>query len=124
MSATTEYKDQKIGCQFFASIAVAKGIKITVPPESDLFRPNPLYGVCQNSHEWIKYTAKVREHNAAKAQAQQALEDAKLLDAFWKGAKEVNDYYSMTWAGDMNSGDYTSPPLIPALKGLYEKQKI
>ena len=118
MAAVSEYTSQKLGCQFFASIAAAKGIKVTVPPESDLLRPNPLYGVCQNSHEWIKYTSKIKEFNAAKADADQRAKNAEIEAHAWTLAQETIDWYSMTWAGDMNSGDYTSPPLIPAFEEL------
>jgi len=120
MAANTEYEGQKLGCQYFATLAVAQGIKVTVPPESDLLRPNPLYGVCQNSHEWIKYTSKVKEYNQAKAEADQRARQAEIEAHAWTLAKESLDYYGMTWAGDMSSHDYTTPPKVPAL----EKQKI
>jgi len=123
MAAQTEYQAQKMGCQFFCSLAVAKGIKVSVPPESDLLRPNPLYGVCQNSHEWIKYTSKVKEFNASKADADQRAKNAEIEAHAWTLAKEVIDWYAMTWAGDMNSGDYTSPPLIPAFQELAKKTR-
>jgi hypothetical protein len=118
MAAATEYKDQKLGCQYFSTLAVAKGIKVTVPPESDLFRPNPLYGVCQSSHEWIKYTSKVKEFNSAKADADRRAKQAEIEAHAWTLAKEALDYYGQTWAGDMNSGDYTTPPKVPALVEL------
>ena len=121
MAHSSEYKDQKLGCQYFATLAVAQGIKVSVPPESDLFRPNPLYGVCQNSHEWIKYTAKLIEFNEKLAEARAEVKSATIESGAWQLALESLDWYGKTWAGDMTSKDYTSPPPMPGLKDLYER---
>jgi len=116
MASQSEYEAQKLGCQFFATIAVAKGIKVTAPPESIVLRPNPLYGMCESTQEWIKYTAMLGEYTERNASARVRSKDAEIQAAQWQLAIEAHAYYGMTWAGDMSSGDYTSPPLVPALK--------
>ncbi len=115
MGATTEYFDQKLGCQYFATLAKARGIDVYVPPESDLLRPNPLYGVCQNSHAWIKDTTKLKEYNAKQSEAEENLERWKQETIFWKGAQDDLDYHMKTWTGGMEMNEYTSPPEVPAL---------
>ena len=36
MSAHEEYGLQRPGCQYFITLAMQRGIKVTIPPESDL----------------------------------------------------------------------------------------
>src|SRR5690242_2935175 len=46
MAANDElYSGQRSGCQFFATLAASMGIRIYVPPESDLMVPGALYGI-------------------------------------------------------------------------------
>lgn len=120
MGSNSEYHDQKLGCQYFATLAKARGIDVYVPPESDLFRPNPLYGVCQNSHVWIKSTTKIKEYNTKLVEAEENLERWKQETVFWKAAQDDLDYHMKTYMGGMEIPEYTSPPEVPAL----EKQKI
>lgn len=116
MASTEEYTDQKLGCQYFATLAIAQGIKVSTPLESDLFRPNPLYGVCQSSHAWIKQTEKVKEYNGQIANIEELLRiNEKNLD-FARGAKADLDYHMKVYYGSMENTDYTSPPMVPALK--------
>lgn len=43
MAHGTEYAAQKPGCRFFIQVARLAGIKITVPPESEILTPGRLY---------------------------------------------------------------------------------
>ena len=63
MAASTEYFDQRMGLQFFATVAMKKGIRVTVPPQSDLLRPLPLYGLREYNHAWIKQTTREKDLN-------------------------------------------------------------
>jgi len=49
MAASTEYYDQKMGCQFFAQIAKKKGIKVSVPLRA-ICSAHLLYMVSGNTH--------------------------------------------------------------------------
>lgn len=112
MAAASEYKDQRLGCQFFALIAKAHGIEVGVPPESDLFRPAPLYGVSEISHARIKITARRRELEARVANALAAQQQAKDETLFLRGALEDMEWNEMDWMGNVDgpSSRFLEPP--------------
>lgn len=60
MAAGEEYGYQRPGCQFFVLEALRRGIAVYIPPESDLMRPMPIYGISEWDHNYIKLTAKAR----------------------------------------------------------------
>jgi hypothetical protein len=97
MSAREEYLRQKPGCWFFGLEIIRRGIGLIYPPESDLFCPEPVYGLCEWDHDYIKATARMREINARKQQTQaqlQTLNNQLLADV---GATDDMDYYIKTW---------------------------
>ncbi len=116
MAATTEYHDQRMGCQYMAMIAQHLGIEVGVPPESDLFRPAPLYGICEHTHLWIKETARARELAGRKQQAMQQLEQARHEIAFLDGALDDQDWHLHSGLGADDSmhmdGTTITVPLI------------
>ena len=98
MAATDEYALQKPGCIRFIEIAKARGIKITVPNESDLLRPTPLYGFSEASPMMTKLLARKAElqrrldHNLSQT-------DAMVREGmFLKGALDDLEYVLGTWA--------------------------
>ena len=111
MAANEEYGYQRAGCQYFITLAATLGIKIYVPPESDLLRPMPLYGIDESSWWMIKLTARQRELtqrlNHAKMQMEQAARDV----AFLTGALDDMDYHLKTWGGDRD-GVGISPSIL------------
>ena len=118
MAAATEYKDQRLGCQYFAIIAKAHGIEVGVPPESDLFRPAPLYGVSEVSHARIKFMARRRELEARVNAALQAQQQAKDETLFLRGALEDLDWAEMDWLGNVDgpSSRFLEPPIVAAMQ--------
>lgn len=118
-----EYGYQRAGCQYFALLAKAKGIEVGVPPESDLLRPSPLYGVCETSHQWIKVLARKRELQERIAAATQRRDAAYNEILCLSGAVEGLDWQANTWAGNTDTLDrkYTEPTFIPALVNLTDK---
>ena len=113
MAATSEYHDQRMGCQYFASLAQSMGIEVGVPPESDLLRPPPLYGVCENSHAWIKQTIRAREMSGRIRDAQKILQEKQQEIQFLQGAMDDQDWQLHSWFGavDMLGSDFVSPPV-------------
>lgn len=105
MAATEEYGYQRAGCQFFIIEALRRGIGVYVPPESDLLRPMPVYGICEWDHQYIKMTARAREFNQRKAQHEQQLAEATANLRFMQGAVDDLNYTVNTW---------TSPYGLPA----------
>lgn len=117
MAAASEYKDQRLGCQFFAVIARAKGIEVGVPPESDLLRPAPLYGVSEVSHARIKAQARRRELEARVVTALATQQSAKDETVFLRGALEDLEWVEMEWFGNVDgpSSHFVEPPMALAL---------
>lgn len=97
MGATEEYSYQRPGCQFFVLEAMRRGIAVYLPPESDIMRPMPVYGISEWDHNYIKLTARSRELSGKGQRAQAALEQAKtdLLTA-QGGMGELNCFVN-TW---------------------------
>lgn len=100
MTASEEYGYQRAGCQHFLTLAQTLGIKITVPPESDLLRPMPIYGFCEGEWWHIKLTQRQRELTGRLHGARQAVADATRQVAFLEGAMDDMNYHLLTWGGD------------------------
>lgn len=97
---TEEYGYQRAGCQHFLELAANLGIQIVVPPESDLLRPMPVYGICESSHWMIKNTARKRELEGRLAQANAQLAMARDSVNFLNGALDDLNYQMLTWGED------------------------
>jgi hypothetical protein len=97
MAANEEYQFQKPGCLHFITIALQRGIKVTVPPESDLLQPQPLYGVSEWSPMMVKLTARKKELDARVAAAQQRAAQAQQEIVFVNGALDDLNYVMNTW---------------------------
>lgn len=118
MAAASEYKDQRLGCQYFAIIAKAHGIEVGVPPESDLFRPSPLYGVSEVSHARIKMLARRRELEARVQSALATQQNAKDETLYLRGALEDLEWAEMDWMGNVDSPSsrFLEPPMVKAMQ--------
>jgi hypothetical protein len=97
MAAHEEYGYQRAGCQHFIWLAKERGIKVTVPPESDLLRPPPLYALSECSPMHIKLLARKRELDARLSASNAAHESNVRENMFLKGALENLDYILKTW---------------------------
>jgi hypothetical protein len=100
MAATEEYGYQRAGCQFFAQIAHQLGIGLSVPPESDLMRPAPLYGISETKHISIKLLERRRELAGRLGQAESQLAQLNNAVAHYRGAIDDLDYMINTWTGE------------------------
>ena len=100
MAAQDEYGYQRAGCQYFIQIADALGINVVVPPESDLLRPMPLYGISESSHWMIKMTARKRELENRLNGCRQAMANASREEQFLLGALDDMNYQMLTWCED------------------------
>ena len=116
MAATTEYKDQRLGCQFFAMMAASQGIEVGVPPESDLLRPAPLYGICEHSHVWIKETVRAREIASRLREAKQLKAAKETEIAFLEGVLDDQDWRLQSFTGNFDTNHcYTVQPIVPEI---------
>lgn len=104
MAAQDEYGHQKPGCHFFMLEAEKRGIKVTVPPQSDLGRPIPLYGVGEAHPMRVKLDARRKELLTRLASIDQRMQqhDAEYRAAreerlFVQGALDAQQYFEQTW---------------------------
>lgn len=100
MAATEEYGYQRAGCQHFLAEANRLGIKVVVPPESDILRPMPPYGLFESTHFMIKNTARLNELQSREAQTQAQIENLTHSLHFMKGAIDNQKYHMQTWGDD------------------------
>ena len=119
MSATEEYSQQRPGCHYFITLAKHLGIKVTIPPESDLLMPPMLYGVGEWDPMMVKLTARRKELETRLAGAQNAVNMGTQEMMFLKGALDDLIYMQNTWL-------QREPPQIakPALPVNAEGQAI
>lgn len=124
MAANEEYGYQRAGCQHFLLMAAELGIQIQVPPESDLLRPMPLYGICESSHWMVKNTQRRRELEGRLAGAQQQAQAFAAQAEFLKGALDDTNYHMLTWGEDREGTGPTPTIMIqsPRLRGLMAEQ--
>lgn len=97
MAAHDEYAYQRPGCQFFVLEAMRRGIGVYLPPESDLMRPMPVYGISEWDHNYIKLTSRARELSGAAQHAQTALNEAQEKIRGISGEQYALSYFVSTW---------------------------
>lgn len=97
MSAHEEYGLQRPGCQYFITLATQRGIKVNIPPESDLLQPALFYGVTENNPMMVKLTARMQELKNRHAAAMQRELQASQEKQFLAGAIDDMDYMIKTW---------------------------
>lgn len=97
MSAGEEYAYQRPGCHHFLMLAKERGIKVTVPEQSDLMAPAIRYGYVMGSPMWKKLQARRGELDGRIAAAEKRYEDARNEWHFLKGARDDLEYMLNTW---------------------------
>lgn len=117
MTASEEYGYQRAGCQHFLTLATTLGIKVTVPPESDLLRPMPIYGFCEGEWWHIKLTSRQRELQNRLNMSRQDVANATRNVAFLEGALDDLNYQLLTWGGDRD-GAATDPRIYAQSPGI------
>lgn len=97
MSATEEWEYQRPGCHFFILEALRRGITVFIPPESDILRPLPIYGVSEWDVNYIKATARAKELGARiQAHATEAQRNEAQRN-YLQGASDNLQYFVKTW---------------------------
>ena len=117
MAATEEWGYQRAGCQHFALLAADLGIQIIVPPESDLLRPSPRYGIDESEHWMIKLTARKGELTSRLDRARQQVAGFTREVSFLEGALDDMDYMMKTWVGE-REGRGTAHEIMARSPGL------
>lgn len=97
MAATEEYERQKPACQFFIWEAMKRGIFIDIPPESDLYYPQQMYGYSEENPHRIKTDERRKELVARLQQSERESQAARDTYMFIKGALDDNTYHQNTY---------------------------
>ena len=97
MAATEEYFAQRPACQYFITVAQGLGITVIVPPESDLLRPYPLYGLLESEPWHIKGLARQRELESRLNNNRATQQQLKMEEGFIMGAIDNHKYHMDTW---------------------------
>ena len=97
MAASEEYGYQRPGCQFFVLEAMRRGIAVYLPPESDLMRPMPVYGMSEWDHNYCKLTQRSREINAKTQEAQRLIAEQTQIMHVAQGEMNALSSFVNTW---------------------------
>ena len=101
MAATEEWGYQRPGCQHFVGLAMAAGINIVLPPESDLMRPPTMYGIGEANPRHIKWIAKKAEIEARKAQLTAQHDEIVKQSMAANGALAEVEYLLSSWCDEI-----------------------
>jgi hypothetical protein len=97
MSAHEEYGYQRAGCHRFFEHCLQRGIKVTVPPESDIMHHAPLYGLKEQSPIWWKHRTREKELKQRVAEAQAIIAQKENEVKVLSGAMDDMTYISNTY---------------------------
>jgi hypothetical protein len=100
-------------------------IKITIPPESDIWVPPPLYGFCEATPMQIKLQKRREELADRMRMAQNNLDVSQRELLFLQGAADNNDYQLATWCIDDKAKEmsfatptWATVPLDPVIEEM------
>lgn len=100
MSHQSEWEFQRSGCHYFIETARKRGIKVTLPLESDLQRPPALYGFQEHDHFYRKMRSRRHELISKVVETEQRLQACRDEWMYYKGALEDVEYQIRTWVHD------------------------
>lgn len=99
MAQGTEYSNQRPSCEYYIGWAKAKGVRLYIPPASDLLKYSYLYGWEQQRHDALQTKTVARKAELANRRAALAQQVAQaqahihMLD----GALENTEYFLGVW---------------------------
>jgi hypothetical protein len=115
MAAAEEWAKQRPVLQQFIVDAISRGIKITLPPESDLLQPGPLYGIDESTPMAIKQLARLKELSGRLGVAQQNAVNCQREIDFLRGAIDQVNYTIETWTSTALQDTAIKPVDRPAM---------
>lgn len=98
MTASDEYAFQRPGCQYFIQKCHDLGIKIIVPPHSDIAQPAPLYGYKEADRFYRKMFIRREELLARLSEQEATMKQAVRNKLQLEGALEDLQYTIESWA--------------------------
>jgi hypothetical protein len=122
MASNEEYILQRPGGHYFMMLARNRGVKVTVPPESDLAQHPPLYGYEDTTPMGRKLAARSLELDNRVNQAQAQINQLQAQIHYLNGAREDIKYMRQIWGGwgvtPWLKGD--APNITPPVTGKKE----
>lgn len=103
MSANEEYARQRPGCWYFGLQTLERGIGLYYPPESDLMIPEPVYGLSEWDHSYIKATVRMKELTARLQRSQAQMGEAQREMDRMVGAIDAENYRIKYWMNERNA---------------------
>jgi hypothetical protein len=107
MASRDEYILQRPGGHYFIQRAKEAGVKIHIPPESDLAQPPPLYGYSDSTTMGRKVATRELEIRQRIAGLEQQGMQINQQLAYMKGALEDIDYFRQIWSSAQEHGNYS-----------------
>jgi len=93
MAQASEYGEQRPSCEFMVGVAIGRGVKVTVPGESDLMKTRKLYGYeTHNSEMYVKIRTRDLElqHRMQAAQGELS-ESSNICERFYGAMQELQE---------------------------------
>lgn len=101
MAAGEEWAYQRPGCQHFVGLAMAMGINVLLPEESDLMRPPTMYGIGEHNPRHIRLLARLADCNAQKQQIDAQIPQLQHRSAHLQGLIDQLQYDLAVWTDDI-----------------------
>lgn len=96
-ATTEEWAGQRPAMQHLIWEARRRGIKVTIPPESDLDKDAPLYGFNEEHPITVKFRARMAELRGRETNLAREIEDKTHELMFIRGAIDDAEYWGRTW---------------------------
>lgn len=100
-----EYARQRPSCEWMVGMAQGRGVKIFIPPTSDLLKVSALYGLEDDSPLYVKLSQREKELAGRQAQLQNQLNQGQIQLAQIMGALENTRYFRSVWTNPRGTRD-------------------
>ena len=97
MATGGEYAAQRPSCEYLLGIAVGMGVKVYVPPQSDLLKSSALYGTGADTALHAKMLERRQELTERARNLEQQASQAQIQLAQIQGALETTNYIIDVW---------------------------
>jgi hypothetical protein len=100
MTTKDEYLHQRPGVYYWMELATKRGVRVYVPPESDLLSPPPLYGYSETTPMGRKLRVRYQEMTSRLNELNAELKRLESEKHHLIGALDDNEYSQIVWTGD------------------------
>ena len=97
LATSGEYSAQRPSCEWMIGVATGMGVKVYIPPQSDLLKLSSMYGAEDDSALHAKMTERQGELKGRAQQLDQQLNQIQTQRAQTQGALETTNYVLDVW---------------------------